>query len=154
MESVAVADARAAFAALRQARADGRPRRFVLLDATTPGGNVFDLAAKIAGQADCGRPAIVLVTHAGRRGDVARCRELGLAAYLTFPLSVAELAQALLMVLDCHASDPAASEVITTHVVRERRKHGPQPTAAGDASAQGAVSSAERQADTRKSSRT
>ncbi|HUT57279.1 MAG TPA: ATP-binding protein [Phycisphaerae bacterium] len=120
MESVAVADAGAAFAALRQARADGRPRRFVLLDATTPGGNVFDLAATIAGKPDYGRPAIVLVTHAGRRGDVARCRELGLAAYLTFPLSVAELAQALLMILDGRSAAAGPQQVVTTHLVREQ----------------------------------
>ncbi len=120
MESVAVADAGAAFAALRQAWADGRPRRFVLLDATTPGGNVFDLAAKIVGQPDYGRPAIVLMTHAGRRGDVARCRKLGLAAYLTFPLSVTELAQALLMVLEGRSAAEGPQQVVTTHLVREQ----------------------------------
>ena len=116
MESVAVGEAGAAFAALRQAQADGRPLRFVLLDAATLGEDVFDLAAKIAGEPDHGRPAVVLVTHAGRRGDAAQCREHGLAAYLTLPLSATELAQALLAVLD----RPAASAVITSHTVRER----------------------------------
>ena len=150
MESVMAADAGAALAALQQAQADLRPLRFVLLDAATLGEDAFDFAAMVAAEFSRNRPAVVLVTHAGRRGDAALCRERGLAAYLTLPLSVTELAQALLAVLD----RPAASEVITNHVVRERRKHGPRPTAASGASAQGAVSSAERQADTGKSSRT
>jgi len=115
-----VADAGAAFAALQQAQADGRPLRFVLLDAATLGEKVFDLAAKIAGQADHGRPAVVLVTHAGRRGDAAQCRERGLAAYLTFPLSVAELAQALLMVLEGRSAAEGPQQVVTTHLVREQ----------------------------------
>ena len=140
MESVMAADAGAAFAALQQAQADLRPLRFVLLDAATLGEEAFDFAATVAAEFSRSRPAVVLVTHAGRRGDAAQCRERGLAAYLTLPLSVTELAQALLAVLD----RPAASEVITSHIVRERQGHGPQPTATSGVSAPGAVSSAER----------
>ena len=40
-----------------------------------------------------------MLTSAGRPGDAARCRELGIAAYLTKPIKRSELRDAILLAL-------------------------------------------------------
>ena len=118
---LATEDALSGRAALEQARADGRPFRVAVLDAHLPGGTAFDLARALSEEASCGRPKVLVVTHAGTRGEAARCREAGASAYLTFPVGIDDLAWCLRMVLDRprpHAA--AASDLITIHRVREK----------------------------------
>jgi DNA-binding response OmpR family regulator len=40
-------------------------------------------------------PTIMMLTSAGHHGDSARCRELGIGAYLTKPINAAELRAAV-----------------------------------------------------------
>ena len=64
--------------------------------------------------------AIVMLTSAGQRGDAARCRQLGVTAYLTKPIRQSELREAVLLAL--HQAAPAATRrLITRHTIRERR---------------------------------
>ena len=48
---------------------------------------------------------IVMLTSAGRRGDAARCREIGIAAYLTKPIKQSELLDAITNVLAAKADE-------------------------------------------------
>ena len=111
-------DADGGRAALEQARANGRPFRVAMLDAHLPAGSAFALARRLVEDASCGRPKVVIVTHAGTRGEAARCREVGAVAYLTFPMGVDDLSECLRMVLERpQAAEPA--DLVTIHRVRE-----------------------------------
>jgi len=57
------------------------------------------LAERIKQDVKFACPTILMLTSAGHRGDAARCRELGIAAYLTKPVRQAQLRAALLSLL-------------------------------------------------------
>ena len=62
-----------------------------------------------------------MLTSGGQRGDAARCRQLGIAASLTKPVTPAELWDAILQALGTAAPVPAPA-LITRHTVRQHRQ--------------------------------
>ena len=54
-----------------------------------------------------GRATIMMLTSGGRRGDAARCEEMGLAAYLFKPLKQSELLKTILAALAAGAGKTA-----------------------------------------------
>ena len=64
----------------------------------------------------------MLLTSAGQRGDATRCRELGVAGYLTKPVSQAELLDAILRLLGSRPEAEDSHPLITRHSLREERK--------------------------------
>ena len=106
----AEASARAALAFARAAADAGTPLPLVITDAHMPEEDGFDLARQLRQTPRRPAPAIVMLTSASQRGDAARCRELGLAAHLTKPVSAWELRQLICAVLGHEAEDrPAAA---------------------------------------------
>jgi CheY-like chemotaxis protein len=91
MHPTAVASGAAALAALKEAHEASTPFPLVLLDAHTPEMDGFDLAAQITRHPELTRATIMMLTSGGQRGDAARCRKLGIAAYLTKPITQGEL---------------------------------------------------------------
>jgi PAS domain S-box-containing protein len=81
----------AAIDELRRAAAAGEPYQLVLLDAMMPGMDGFAVAQYISQEPDLTGAAIMMLTSADRQGDAARCRSLGLAAYLVKPVKLNEL---------------------------------------------------------------
>ena len=65
---------------------------------------------------------VLMLTSAGQRGDGARCRALGIAAYLMKPISQAELLEAILAVLGLPSGGPDRPHVVTRHSLRESRR--------------------------------
>ena len=63
----------------------------ILIDAHIPGMDGFALAEQIIQIAAFRGTAIVMLTSSGQPGDARRCRELGVAAYLTKPITQPEL---------------------------------------------------------------
>jgi two-component system, sensor histidine kinase and response regulator len=59
--------------------------------------------------------AMLMLTSAGQRGDAARCRSLGIAAYLTKPVSQFQLVDAMRLALGRRSDETAATELITRH---------------------------------------
>jgi CheY-like chemotaxis protein/anti-sigma regulatory factor (Ser/Thr protein kinase) len=96
-----------ALAMLRHASDDGDPFSLVLLDVHMPLMDGFEVAAHIQHSSDFPRAVVMLLSSGQRREDVARCRELGVATYLTKPIRSAELRTAILSVL--HGHSPARS---------------------------------------------
>jgi CheY-like chemotaxis protein len=100
-----------------QAAADaGTPLPLVITDAHMPEGDGFDLARQLRQDPRRAAPAIVMLTSASQRGDAERCRELGLAAHLTKPVSAWELRQLICAVLGHEAeaqrdAGPAAEDL-------------------------------------------
>jgi signal transduction histidine kinase/CheY-like chemotaxis protein len=101
----------AAIEALTRASDDGRPFHLVLLDSNMPDRDGFWVAEQIGAMSQQAGPTIMMLTSAGHHGDSARCRELGIGAYLTKPINAAELRAAVSHVLRAGVK-PAAKLVI------------------------------------------
>lgn len=72
----------------------------------------FDLVARLA---EANKNSVIVVTtSAGRRGDVAMCKEAGACGYLTTPIEPSELEVALALALDKNSSD-----IITKYSAKE-----------------------------------
>ena len=100
MRPTIVESGQAALAALTHARDLGTPFPLVLLDAMMPAMDGFTLAAHIQHDPTLASATIMMLTSRGQRHAAARCQELGIAAYLTKPITQAELWQAIGRVLN------------------------------------------------------
>ncbi|HKV40355.1 MAG TPA: response regulator, partial [Blastocatellia bacterium] len=96
MRPVAVADGPAALAALQSGKINGEGFRLVLVDGHMPHMDGFMLAERIKNTPALSGAVIMMLTSGGQPGEAARCRELGVAAYLTKPVKQSELLEAVL----------------------------------------------------------
>ena len=87
----------------------------ILLDISISDG--FAAAATIVQRFGDRRPPLVMLARGGQRGDASQCRRHGIAAYLNESTTDAELRAALQLVCGTPASD-----LVTRHTVRERRR--------------------------------
>jgi CheY-like chemotaxis protein/HPt (histidine-containing phosphotransfer) domain-containing protein len=110
-----------ALAELERARDAGRGFPLVLTDAAMPEMDGFMLAQQIKLTPDFAATAIIMLTSAGRRGDAARCRDLGVAAYLPKPVSQSDLLDAIVTVLGGTPEDRSPRSLVTRHTLRENR---------------------------------
>jgi CheY-like chemotaxis protein len=88
-----------AMSAMEEAKNDGMPFPLVLTDAQMPDHDGFELAERIKTHPDLARATIMMLSSAGLTGDRTRCRELGVAGYLTKPVKQSELMDAILRLL-------------------------------------------------------
>ncbi len=102
-----------ALAALERAGAEGTPYALVLLDAMMPEMDGFTLVERIRQAPDLVGSTLMMLSSANRREDAARCRELGVAAYLTKPIRQSTLLDAIMTALGSTATaeDGAAGAV-------------------------------------------
>jgi PAS domain S-box-containing protein len=107
--------AAAALAALQHAANSGRSFNLILLDSRMPDMEGFDLAEQIKRNPKFADTTMIMLTSAGQRGDDARCRELGIAAYLTKPIGQAELLQAIRSVFGSKPESAIRSPLVTRH---------------------------------------
>jgi PAS domain S-box-containing protein len=125
---------RSALALLTEACAEGTPFSLVLLDAQMPELDGFQVAKQMQQHPELSSSVAVMLTSAGFRGDAARCRELGIQAYLPKPVKHSDLLQAIKTVLkrggDTNSArpinllpEPEKSALVTVHSLRESRKH-------------------------------
>ncbi|MBN9518041.1 PAS domain S-box protein [bacterium] len=111
---------REALAELRRAAAAREPYRLVLLDGMMPGMDGFEVAAQVGRDRALAGAAVLMLTSADRTGDAARCRDLGVAAYLVKPVKPAELNRAI-----------SAALAVTPAPARAASPHTPPPRGAG-----------------------
>jgi signal transduction histidine kinase/DNA-binding response OmpR family regulator len=114
-------DARQALRQLEQAYALGKPFRLVLLNAKMPGMDGFAVAEQIKQQSHLASTIIIMFISAGLRGDAARCRKLGIQAYLSRPVRHADLLQSIGMLLGTQTGTCGDLPLLTTHALREHR---------------------------------
>ncbi|HTK74171.1 MAG TPA: response regulator [Gemmataceae bacterium] len=93
----------AALDALDQARAAGAPFGLALLDAMMPDMDGFMLAERIRHSDHT--PTLMMLSSADRREDTARCRNLGIASYLTKPVRQSTLLDAIMTALGGEEAD-------------------------------------------------
>src|SRR5256885_6054783 len=79
------------------------------------------LAAAVRAAPRIAQSRLLMLTSAGRRGDAERCRQLAIQAYLTKPISRADLVEALGTVL-AGSAVPSAATLITRHTIAESRR--------------------------------
>jgi CheY-like chemotaxis protein len=105
MRPTAVASGAEALSALAAA-APAEPFQLILLDASMPGMDGFAFAERLRAMTECPWPTIMMLSSVGQRGDAARCRALGIRAYLLKPLKRSELLQAVIATLSAPAPVP------------------------------------------------
>ena len=105
MRPTAVEGGRQALAALERARASGSPFALVLLDAMMPEMDGFMLVEQLRRGPDPLGATLMMLSSANRREDAARCRELGVASYLTKPVRQSTLLDAIMTALGKAPSD-------------------------------------------------
>ena len=121
---VGVASGAEAMVVLRDAQMLGRGFPLILLDAQMPVTDGFALVEQIKLNPQWNAATIMMLSSAGQRGDARRCRELGVAAYLTKPVRTGELLEAILVALGNGVGGvvPAAEKaapLVTRHSLRE-----------------------------------
>jgi PAS domain S-box-containing protein len=119
----AVDGAESALEALAKASEASDPFRMVLLDANMPGVDGFELAARIRELQGANPFLMMMLTSAGRQGDAARCRQLGIAVYLTKPISRSSLLDATMTMFgSADRTGTTAPNLVTRHSLRERQR--------------------------------
>ena len=122
MAPVTVSDAAAALREQIRGSADGQPYRVVLISTQLPDIEGFDLAEAMR-SADPPPQCVIMLAGEGRRGDGARCRELGIAAYLPMPVIASDLLNAILLSVDpIDDKSGDRSALITRHSLREQKR--------------------------------
>jgi len=110
-----------AIVTLKEGQGIGRTFPMILLDAQMPEMDGFALAEAIKRNPEWRTATIMMLSSAGQRGDAIRCRELGVAAYLTKPVQQAELLDAILTALGTGVRGKPSPPLVTRHTLRENR---------------------------------
>ena len=97
------------------------PFALILLDANMPDVDGFTFAERLGATARSRGATIMMLSSAGQRGDAARCRELGIKAYLLKPVKRSDLLQAVVAALSLPTDAAAHRPLVTRHTMREDR---------------------------------
>jgi CheY-like chemotaxis protein len=108
-------DGREALAVLQQAASCGTPFLLVLLDAQMPDMDGFKVAERVIQNALLAGATVIMLTSAGLRGDAARCRELGISAYLPKPIKRSDLLAAIRVALGAQSQSRTNPTLVTIH---------------------------------------
>ena len=124
MQPTVVEDGKAALKALRDAREEGRTFQLILIDANMPEMDGYALAEEIKQHPELGNAFIMMLSSAGFRGEAARCRKLGLTAYLTKPIKQSYLLDAIMLALGTgvHKEGDTDAPFITRHSLSRTRQ--------------------------------
>lgn len=122
MRPSTTASAEKAFALAEEAAREGQPFALALLDSQMPDADGFALARRFKENPALTGMPLILLTSAGQRGDAARCRELGIAAYMEKPVRQSELFDCIAMALHQEESSLQRPAVVTRHLLREARE--------------------------------
>ena len=107
---------------LEHVRSSGALMPLVLTDAHMPEIDGFGLVERIRQDPALANLRIVILTSGDQCRDAARCRELGVAAYLSKPFDRLELREVLLRVLAGHPGAPDKGNLVTRHTIREQQQ--------------------------------
>ncbi len=108
-----VEDGVKAIEALKRSAASGTPFPIAVLDCRMPGMDGFNVAACIREDEQLGDCRLIMLTSAVKRGDVERCRRLGIARYMQKPVVQSELLDTILRFMDVRRSDEGKSPAKT-----------------------------------------
>ncbi len=119
MKPTAVPSAAEAIAALESEHSAGRTFELVLLDAQMPEMDGFSLAEHLKKNPALTSATVMMLSSAGLRDEASRCRELGIASYLTKPVSSSNLLNSVLTALGTGVKGRKESLAVTWSSLRE-----------------------------------
>jgi two-component system sensor histidine kinase/response regulator len=119
MQASATESGSRALELMTSARKDGKTFRLALIDGHMPGMDGFELAERIKLDPALSGATVMMLTSSEYQGDVARCRQLGIAAYLVKPVRKSELLTAILTVLG--QQPVSAPELVTRATLTNTR---------------------------------
>jgi len=122
MQPALVASGQEGLVEMRRAKDMGKTFPLILLDAQMPDMDGFMVVEKLKEDPTLAGSAIMMLTSAGQRGDAARCRALGISAYLVKPIRQSELLEAILLVLGPRSQRKDHPDLVTRHTIREERR--------------------------------
>ena len=106
MKTELAASGEEALQKLRAAFELGQPFDVAVLDGMMPAMDGFELARRVKSAPEFSHTSLVMLTSANKMGDLAKCRDLGIEAYLTKPAQESELQEALAKALDSAERQP------------------------------------------------
>jgi two-component system, sensor histidine kinase and response regulator len=121
MQPIAVEDGAHALSALVAGKAQSK-FQLLILDSQMPDMDGFRLAQEMAEDPEYRAAVVLMLTSAGIRGDAARCRDLGIAAYLTQPIKQSDFYEAILIALGNASGEKTNRTLVTRHSVRENQR--------------------------------
>jgi signal transduction histidine kinase/DNA-binding response OmpR family regulator len=116
MKPIVAESAAGALRELRAAAQAGVAFGMALIDCHMPEVDGFALVEQIRQSETLAGTILLMLTSAGQRGDAARCRALGVAAYLTKPVSQLQLVDAMKLALGRKSeANNTPADLITRH---------------------------------------
>jgi len=122
MRVTAVENGPKALEAFREAESANQPFGLVLLDSQMPEMDGFTVAEHLKKMEPVPPPTVMMLTSTGQKGDVARCKEVGISAYLVKPIKQSQLFDAIMSSMRYAAVEPEPKKVITKYTIEETRK--------------------------------
>lgn len=125
MKPTIVANGEDALHELERASTTKEPYALAILDVQMPEMNGFELVERIRQKPEHAPATVMMLTSAGKRGDAAKCRELGIAGYLMKPVSQSDLFDAMMTALGEPLQNGYQEEdasLVTRHSLRESRR--------------------------------
>jgi two-component system, sensor histidine kinase and response regulator len=107
-----------ALEALERAQASNESFALVITDMQMPGMDGFSLANEIRRRYAENRPKILMLSSSAQRGEGARCREAGIAAYLSKPVQQSELLNTILHLI-ARGIQTAQPGLVTRYSIRK-----------------------------------
>jgi two-component system, sensor histidine kinase and response regulator len=95
---------------LRQAKDSEHPFRVALVDAAMPEVDGFALIHRLREQIDPALPTVMMLASGDRPGDISRCEQLHVSAYLLKPIKPSELIDAIALALGISTPEEDAVE--------------------------------------------
>ncbi|MBA4382560.1 MAG: hybrid sensor histidine kinase/response regulator, partial [Sideroxydans sp.] len=120
MRPHAVESGEQAIAELDRARQAGQDYQLLLLDVRMPATDGFGVVEHLRTHPALTAAPIMMLTSEGQRGDAARCKELGISAYLLKPFAQADLFAAVMNTLGLENTDKAA--LVTRHTIQQSKR--------------------------------
>ena len=124
------ADGGAAALARLEARRGGTAFAVTIVDCNMPEMDGFDLVTRLGAEGAGRAGAIVMLTSGGQPGDAARCRQIGISAYMSKPVSMSVLREVIERALGADrggitasgATRQRPSALITRHSLAEAQR--------------------------------
>jgi len=113
-----------ALSMIEEAQRSQDPFGLVILDMQMPKMDGEEVARRLLTGERFGRPLLMMLSSVGSKGDAARLKKLGFAAFLTKPIKQSQLYDGLVTVLARRGRpDPEPEQAVTRH--REAKAGGP-----------------------------
>ncbi len=104
---------------LQEGKQAGHPVKLVFIECRTASLDGFVVAENLKSRGLLDGVVLVMMATEGQRGDAARCRALGVAAYLTRPFRPIELWEMIHFAVGLRQAGRGSNTLITRHLLRE-----------------------------------